>query len=179
MVFRVSIRVASFLLSMIANEPILHAETGIHPSDQHLLGYTIQQRANEDVSKGFYQIPQRWLNSYWVDDGTGVGLGTEPMLHVHLVNQRKWQEDWRVTVLGYAEGVYAAAGVAGVSGIESEAGEGVDNEVGNPGIEGDGEEVLGSGRMMQLDGWKVAKDSAERWWRSARGGIEGIHFNEI
>lgn len=146
MVFRVSVRLASFLMSMIANEAVLFSINRVHPSDQLLFAYTLQESRHVDVTKGFYLIPQRWINSYWIE-------GDGPALHLHLVNQRKWQENWPQTVIGAGNEVYRAAGDA--------AGEAV------------------RAALESTDNWKIAKDRASAFWGEAKGGIDGVLFNEI
>ena len=152
--FRVSAQLAAFLMSMISNEGVLFAATGIHPSDQHLFGYTLQQSKHANVRERFYTISQRWLNAYWVE-------GHGPALHVHLVNQRKWQEDWRRTVVGHADGVYkkAAEMIQDLGGA------------GHP-------EGVRAGLEM-MDEWREAREAGRRFWQDAKGGIEGVLFNEI
>ena len=148
MVFRVSTRLASFLMSMIGNEAILFTSKRIHPSDQHLFGYTLQQAEHADIAQAFYMIPQRWLNSYWIE-------GDWLALHVHLVNQRKWQEKWPQTVIGAADAVYEAAGRYTASDDDRR------------------------GALESTDIWKAARDQAKEYWPQAKGGIEGVLFNEI
>ncbi|ORX37229.1 hypothetical protein BD324DRAFT_681145 [Kockovaella imperatae] len=155
MIFRVSLRLATFLMDMLANEIELFESIGIHPSDKHLFGYTLQQDKHKDVAEASVQIPQRWLNAYHIE-------GDGPALHVHLVNQRKWEEDWKRTIIGRADEVYEEA-----RRQKLVISRGSSTRVGL------------RDALVQMNSWREARDVAREFWRDPKRGIGGIIFNEI
>jgi hypothetical protein len=150
-------RLITFLEALLAYEVTIFAETGRHASDQHLTGYALQHPEQADFAQGFYEIPQRWVNEYFVQEQQVGEDGWEPAAVIHLVNWRKWQEDWSRTVLAPVAEVYHRAQVQA-----QQAGMGIREA------------------LMLTDTYKEAKEVTLAWWKDdARAGTENMVFNEF
>lgn len=62
------------------------------PSDQYLLGYSLQSIDNADVARATFLIPMMWANEFWLDYAEGSqekdGIGWTPPMQIHLCNYR-------------------------------------------------------------------------------------------
>lgn len=154
--WRVTPRLVAFLTALLSYEPTIYADMGRHPSDQHLTGYALQQSDQVDFAAGFYEIPQNWLNGYFLPTKEPGGEGRQPAALIHLVNWRKWQEDWKRTVQRPVENIYKDAmrrAAARGTGVRE--------------------------ALMDTDSWREAKRVTEDWWRDeAQAGTANMYFNE-
>jgi hypothetical protein len=146
----------------LSYEPVIFAETGRHPFDQHLYCYALQRGEEDDFARGVYEIPQRWFNGYsrnvvfTGDQHEGTGEAGDIAVTMHLVNWVKWREKRKTTVERPVRRMYREAEAMAVA---------------------QGNTVRDV--FLRSDSAHLAQLVAKNWWRSkAVAGIDGIRFNE-
>lgn len=122
-------------------------------SDQHHLGRALRTLP---YGEHFYELPRRWFNAYFLDDGGHAidagGNGWDPLLQVHLVNHLKFKYSIQPMVQHAATVAQQAADAR--------------NRVKSY-----------TGSMFELlpqNDWTIQR--AKSWWAGARGGVTRMRF---
>jgi hypothetical protein len=123
-------------------------------TDQHLTCDVLKE--DPTISDRFYEIPQAWLNIYYLPNNIADAENEEeePHLQVHLVRGVKKKLSHR-KLLELADEVYMLRKEKAM-------------QIGD---RGNGLETLGQRSKT--------KRFAERWWKEHPGGVEGIKFNDF
>lgn len=123
-------------------------------SDQHYTGWRL--RTDPAVSDHFYEIPKHWLNAYWLSEVTAQPW--RPAMHVHLVNWLSDKVPWRPAVRHATriarDARKAYADAYNVRGAVRDS-------------------AMGFELLPQ---YKLAAESAHKWWAQAVGGVRKMRF---
>ncbi|WVQ64923.1 uncharacterized protein L199_003093 [Kwoniella botswanensis] len=173
MIFRVNRRIIAFLSNALSIEEsraqkIMSGNKDVDPkgrirdnfaSDQESLSIALLSPENQDVQRGFYEMPCDWFNFYpeqFKDDYTHPPE-ERMILQVHYPNFRKWTYPLQ-PIVSHAENIYnTAVGNALNAGLVNSHSEGLE----------------------LMDWYEKSKMVADDWWRTAKSGIDGIEFTTI